>query len=139
MNTVVLILLRSLFFHIPHCLSDIDILRDSVTAFKNSTRLVTVDIFNLLRRKFFCLRKQLEVWQLVDSSPWLILLHTQFWRENTLRKIFYCRYVMPHESKLGKFLVSLDIIQHNALVIFAVKRSTISVINKKLLNVICKM
>ena len=38
-------------------LSDINILRDSVPDLKNSTRLVTVDILNWLRRKFFCLRK----------------------------------------------------------------------------------
>ena len=36
---------------------------------------------------------------------------------------------MPRASKLRKLLVSLDINQHNALVIFAVKRSTISKIN----------
>ena len=40
-----------------------------------------------------------------------------------------CTNVMPHPSKLRKLLVSLDISQHNALVIFSVKRSTISEIS----------
>ena len=41
---------------------------------------------------------------------------------------------MPHVSELRKHLVSLDNGQHRVLDIFAVKRSTISEISKKLLN-----
>ena len=43
-----------------------------------------------------------------------------------------CKDMMPRVSKLRKLLVSLD--QHKALVIFSVKRSTISEISKKLLK-----
>ena len=42
--------------------------------------------------------------------------------------------MMPRVSILRKLLVSLDISQHNALVIFTVKRGAISDISKKLLN-----
>ena len=42
--------------------------------------------------------------------------------------------MMARVSKLKKLLVSLDIGQHNALEILTVKRSTISDINKELLN-----
>ena len=41
---------------------------------------------------------------------------------------------MPHVGELRKHLVSLDNGQHRVLDIFAVKRSTISEISKKLLN-----
>ena len=42
--------------------------------------------------------------------------------------------MIPRASALRNFLVSLDISQHNALVIFTVKRGAISDISKKLLN-----
>ena len=41
---------------------------------------------------------------------------------------------MPHVGELSKHLVSLDNDQDRVLDIFAVKRSTISEISKKLLN-----
>ena len=40
-----------------------------------------------------------------------------------------CTDVMPHASELRKLLVSLNISHNNALVIFSVKRSTISEIS----------
>ena len=43
-----------------------------------------------------------------------------------------CKDMMLRVSKLRKILVSLD--QHKALVIFSIKRSTISEISKKLLK-----
>ena len=46
---------------------------------------------------------------------------------------------MVRARKLRRLLISLDITQHNALVIFTVKRSTISGISQKLLKVICGM
>ena len=42
--------------------------------------------------------------------------------------------MMPHVSKLRKLLVSVDICQHNVLVIFTVKISTILEISKKIPN-----
>ena len=53
-------------------LCDIDILRDSVSDLKNSTRSVTVDIFNWFKRKNVLLenmdKKQMGVWELLDLS-----------------------------------------------------------------------
>ena len=49
------------------------------------TRSVTADTFNWLRRNFFGQNKKVEVWQLVDLSPSLILLHT-FLGENSCGK-----------------------------------------------------
>ena len=46
---------------------------------------------------------------------------------------------MSYVSKLRKFIVSLDIGQLDALVIFAVKKSTISEISKELANDILQM
>ena len=42
--------------------------------------------------------------------------------------------MIPHVSELRKLLVSLDDGQHDALETFVVKRSTISVVIKELLN-----
>ena len=65
MNNVKFILFEKVFIFLLFCslqfrksiplpsLSDIDILRDSVPDLKISTRLVTVDAFNWLRRNFF--------------------------------------------------------------------------------------
>lgn len=47
--------------------------------------------------------------------------------------------MMSYVSKLRKFIVSLDIGQLDALVIFAVKKSTISEISKELANDILQM
>ena len=69
MNTIVFILFRKVFIFSRFCLfpfrrciplpslSNIHILRDSVPDLNISTRSVTVDTFNWLKRIFFCLRK----------------------------------------------------------------------------------
>ena len=75
----------------------------------------------------------MNVWELLDSSPYLILLHTlvaagKIFRENNLQSL------TPLVSKVNKLLVSLDIGQHNAMKIFTVKWNVVSEASKGLLN-----
>ena len=114
-------------------LSDIDILWDSVLDLQISTRSVTVNTFNWLRRNFFWpeeLSGGLATgWFVIvtNSAPHFFV--GKFLRESTWLKIFQCRDVMQRARQQERLLVSLDISQHNALVIFTVKRSAISEIS----------
>ena len=71
-------------------LSGINILRDSIRDLKISTRSLTVGVFNWLRRKNFLPEnmhnKYVEVWDLIDSSLWLILLY-RFFGGNSCRQV----------------------------------------------------
>ena len=132
MNTVAYILFRKAFIFSCFCLfqyhkcialpslSDIDVLRDSVPDLKISIRSVTANTFNWLRRKFFWLEEVgggLATGWLVDSGKYLT------------KTFLMQRCVMPRASELKKLFVSLYISQHNANLIFGVKRSTISEIS----------
>ena len=56
--------------------SDIAILRGSILELETSARSVTIDIFNLLRRRMFCLR--ICTGRMWRSEKWLIVIVTNF-------------------------------------------------------------
>ena len=98
--------------------------------YKISTRPVTVDTFNWLRRIYF--------WPAVvggalvtGSFVTVANLSTHFWGEVLEGTYLTEKFLMQmsRASELRLLLVFLDISQHNALVIFPAKGITISEIN----------
>ena len=148
MNTAAFILSGKVFISLCFCsfpfrkcipllsLSDIDILPIAFRIKKIYTRSVTVDTFNWLGRIFFFWPEKVGG---SLATGWFVTVTNfashfsgwQFLRESIWRNISYCRDVCRCHVRANweDFLVSLDISQHNALVIFAVKRSTISEIS----------
>ena len=92
---------------------------------------MTVDTFNWLRINFFWPKEVgggLATGSFVTVANFTLHLFGEILAGKYL-KIFLYRYVMTRASKLRRLLFSLEISQENALLIFAVKRSTVSGIN----------